>query len=98
MTYKTLQTTFERELLYHIITNVRERRLTGTGAKEIAGSFLPLLNSVTVEEFIEKLSKLSRSHNEIREAFIVTVSKYEKEELTKKLIEVRSELRGGENS
>lgn len=96
MTYKTLQTNFERELLFQIIYNMRLKKISYRRAKEVSKVFLPVLKSEGIEEFIKELSVLSRNYPEIMEAFIITVRQYENEKVEEDLLKVRSKLKGGE--
>lgn len=96
MTYQTLVTNFERELLFQIIYNMRQKKLSSERARKTAKDFLPVLRSKNAEEFIESLSRLSRTSPEVMEAFIKTVKEYEKEKVIEELIKVRIGLKGGE--
>ncbi len=89
MTYKTLQTNFERELLFQIIQNLRHKKLTHEEAKIVAQRFMPVLKSETAQEFIESLAKLAQYHPEILEAFIKTIREYEKDEVANTLSRAR---------
>ncbi len=96
MDYKSLKTNFERELLYQVIIRIREKRLTLTRAQKIAIAFLPAVKEETPELFLQRVSKVSEGFPELTEAFIASVSKYEQENQTSKLNEVRRKLKGGE--
>lgn len=97
MTYKKLQSTFQKELLYQIITNLRNKKLSHNRAKRTAQVFLPVLKSEDEKIFLDALTKLSYSYPEILEASIVAVGEYEKEKIIEELIRVRHGLKGGEN-
>lgn len=92
MTYKTLQTNFERELLFQIITLLRNKKITNVRSKQIAQVFLPMLSLSSADEFIEKLAKMSYNYPEIMEAFIIAVRMYEKENVSEGLAQVRNEI------
>ncbi|MDO8269534.1 MAG: hypothetical protein Q7T54_02585 [Candidatus Levybacteria bacterium] len=92
MTYQKLQTTVQRELLYQIITNLRNKRLSHSRAKRTAQVFLPILKSEDVSIFLNALTKISYSYPEILEASIVAVGAYEKEKVTAGLSSVRNFL------
>ena len=92
MTFKKLKTNFERELLFQIIQNLRKNKLTHDDAQNLAKEFLTLVNSGTSEEFMVKLSRLSETHAEILEAFIVTVGDYEKDHISECLKTARKNI------
>lgn len=96
MELKTLQTNFERELLFQIISNLRHDKLTKSRAKNVAKAFLPTLKLNDAEEFILNNAKLSEFYPEILEAFLVSVKKYEEETKLNKLNLVRVKLTGGD--
>jgi len=97
MELKTLQTNFERELLFQIIYKMRHNKLTRVRARKVAKAFLPTLKFNSAEEFIAKNATLSEFYPEILEAFLVTVNDYEKETKGKNLIQIRNKLIGGGN-
>ena len=96
MNYKTLQTTFERELIFEIIMGLRKGKLSYEGSKGIAKAFLPSVEKETVDEFVESLVRLCRYFPEVTNAFIRAYSVYEKERREMTLLTVRNELKGGE--
>ena len=98
MDYKTLKTNFERELLYQVITRMREKKLSSLRAQKIAQAFLPALKEKTPESFIEHISKKAVGYPEITEAFIAAVRKFELENNNLRLEEIRDQLKGGENN
>ena len=98
MTYKTLQTNFERELLFHLIFNLKKKKITKERGQIIAKEFLRVLHdSDSAVSFIEKISKISPYYMEIRETFLKVASEYEKENVEERLIKVREVLKGGIN-
>jgi hypothetical protein len=98
MTYKTLQTNFERELLFHLIFNMKKGRITKARGQKVAKAFLQVLKTEqTIEGFINTLSKEAQFYPEIREAFLISVGVYEKENVQENLAKVRQILKGGAN-
>ncbi len=96
MDYQTLQTNFERELLFQIIQNIKRKKLTKKDAKTVAKAFVPTLTSDDADTFIAKNARLCEFYPEIMEAFLVTMKEYEKYVVTTGLINVRGEMKGGE--
>ena len=93
MTYKTLQTNFERELLLHLITNMRKGSITTNKAKAVAKSFLEILKTEeTIAGFMDHLSKVSQFYPEIREAFLIFASDYETENVRESLQNTRNTI------
>lgn len=92
MTYKTLQTNFERELLLQVITGLRQKKFSNDYAKRIAKAFLPALNSENPDQFMDSLTKMSYRYPEIMNAFIPVAKDYEKEMVSVNLEKVRSEM------
>ena len=79
MSQKNLKLNFQRELLFQIILNVKQKRLTIKYAQKIAQMIVPLLKQeLEDKDFIEKISTLSQRVIEIREATIKTLIEYEK--------------------
>jgi len=95
MEYKTLQTNFERELLFQIIQNIKRKKLTKKNAKKVAKAFVPTLTSEDADTFIEKNARLCEFYPEIMEAFLVTIKDYEQYVVTSGLSNVRIEMKGG---
>ncbi len=98
MTYKSLQTNFERELLFHLIFNMKQGRTSSVRAQEIAKEFLAVLkNEESAGGFMEALSKKAEFYPEVREAFLTVAREYEKEMVDENLLKVRNLLKGGIN-
>lgn len=96
MTYKKLQTTFERELIFEIVMNLRKGTLSYEGSKRIAKAFMPVIKNQTAEDFIKSLMVLCRYFPEITDAFIKAYGEFEKEDTALTLNVVRDELKGGD--
>ncbi len=98
MTYKTLQTNFERELLFHLIFNMKQGRTSSARAREIAKNFLDVLRTEQdAQGFMNSLSKKAEYYPEIRSAFLTVASEFEKEMVDENLERVRTILKGGIN-
>lgn len=102
MTFKTLKTNFERELLFQIITNLRRKKLSQKGASYIAKDVLLKIKEESTEEsFLQSVSGLGEKYPEVMEAFIKSAYEYEKEFKAEKIEEVKNSLNkimiGGEN-
>lgn len=98
MTYKNLQTTFERELLFQIIQGLRSGKIGHAMARVMAKSFLPTLKSGNEEEFVDNVSKICQVSPLLSSAFISTIQKYEKEKVAMQLEHVRQEIKGGDKN
>ena len=98
MTYKTLQTNFERELLFHLIFNMKQGRTSSARAREVARDFLSVLkNEHNAQGFMNSLAKKAEYYPEMRSAFLTVAAEYEKEMVDENLERVRSILKGGIN-
>lgn len=97
MTYKQLQTNFERELLLHLVLGLRRERISNERSKKIASEFLKILRAeTTVDGFRDKLSKISQFYPEIREAFLTTFEDYEKDLKNVRLQQASEYIKNGE--
>lgn len=96
MTYKTLQTNFERELLFHLIFNLKKKRITKAQGQKIAKEFLTILHEAdSAKDFMDQISKIAPYHLEIRETFLKVAPEYEKEDVEERLSNIRQTLKGG---
>ncbi len=96
MTYKTLQTNFEKELLFHLIFSLKRKKITKDQGQKIAKEFLEVLRCAdNPEDFLQGISKIAPYYLEIRESFLKVVPEYEKENVEERLINVRQILKGG---
>ena len=101
MTYKTLQTNFERELLFEIIFEMKQKSLTNKNAHLIAKAFMGVLKKVeTKKEFLDEMSKIARYYPEIQRAFTKVAAEYEMEFRSEQIAKVQKTLQkfiiGGE--
>jgi hypothetical protein len=95
MTYKTLQTNFERELLFHLIFNMKKGKLTKERAQIVAKDFLEVLKSETsIDGFMGSISRKAQIYPEIRDAFLTIATEYEKENVKERLENVRHSFAG----
>ena len=98
MTYKALQTNFERELLFHLIFNMKKGNITKGQGQTVAKEFLEVLRSeANSEGFLNSISKKAQLYPEIREAFLIVAKEYETESVNEKILKVREVLKGGLN-
>lgn len=98
MTIKTLQTNFERELLFHLIFNMKKGVTSSERAREIAKEFLiTLKREDSTTGFMGALSKKAEFYPEIREAFLTVALEYEEDTVEENLERVRNLLKGGVN-
>lgn len=102
MTYKTLKTNFEREILFQIIFKMKQKRMSTRRAQQIAKVVLQEIRKEPDEaSFLKNIAKLSENYPEVMEAFIKSASEYEKEFQTERIASVQKSLneimKGGEN-
>lgn len=96
MTYKTLQTNFERELLFHLIFSLKRKKITKEQGQKIAKEFLSVLRSANnPENFMEQIAKIAPYYLEIRETFLKVIPEYEEENVKDRLQNIRQTLKGG---
>ena len=96
MTYQTLQTNFEKELLFNLIFSLKRKKITKEQGQKIAKEFLRVLRtSEDAESFISEISKIAPYYLEIRETFLKVASQYEKENVQERLVSTRAILEGG---
>ncbi len=94
MTYKKLQTNFERELLFCLIFNMKKGQITRERGQQVSREFLQVLkNETTIEGFMQNLSRKAEFYPEIREAFLIVAEEFEAENIKENLIIVRERLR-----
>lgn len=95
MNNATLKQNFERELLFQLISNLRRENMDIKKAQKIAKAFMPILQSDNEnEEFMDKVSNISKFYPEANEAFISTVRDYDSQKIKEELAKVREELGG----
>lgn len=73
---QTLVTDVERDLLLEITTHLKQNKLSGEQAQELARSFLAVLPVQDKEELLTKLKKLGEEFPEAQSVFL----KYAKED------------------
>jgi len=96
MTYKALQTNFEKELLFHLIFSLKRKKITKEQGQKIAKEFLTVLHEAdSAQSFMDKISKIAPYHLEIRETFLKVAPEYEKEDVAERLVNLRQTLKGG---
>ncbi len=60
----------ERDLLAHIYTNLKENKLSGVAAQELAKEFLALLPFKDKKDLVDKLSNLGQKYPEARQTYV----------------------------
>jgi len=98
MTYQTLQTNFEKELLFNLIFNMKKKRITKERGQKVAKEFLKILKAEKdAQGFMDSMTKISPYYPEIRETFLKVAYEYENEKISENLTKVREILKGGLN-
>src|SRR5260221_3434115 len=60
----------ERDLLAHIYTNLKENKLSGVAAQELAKELLALLPFKDKKDLVDKLSNLGQKYPEARQTYV----------------------------
>ena len=86
----------KRDLLFHIITNIREKKMTLGEAKYLAKDFLALLPARNKKEVLDKLYSLTTIYPEARTVFAAHLGAFEEEKTRNKLAEIRTYMQKGD--
>lgn len=85
----------EKDLLLHILTHMRDRKLTIGEAHQLAEDFLGLLPMHDKEDLLKKLSDLGQKYTEAREIYAKYGAPYEEEKRQKLLEAMRTHIKSG---
>lgn len=86
----------KRDLLFHIISDIRESKLTLGEAKYLAKDFLALLPAQNKGEVLDKLYSLTGLYREAKYVFAKYIVTYEEEKTAKKLALIREYMQKGD--
>lgn len=93
MTYKKLRTDLERELLLTLIVGMKRNKISDKRAQMISKSFLQIMKSTDDKrELVNRVSILCQTYPEIVDGYLKTARKFEEEETSIKLLEVKAYL------
>lgn len=86
----------KREVLKHIILNLRHYELTTEEAQYLAQDLLAIFPVTTMDELFMKLNKLTKDYKEVRPVFIKYAKKYYEEQEKQVLQLVPPYIKNGE--
>lgn len=86
----------ERDLLFYIIVNLQEEKITMGEVKNLAKEFLQLLPVASKAELVEKLNMLGKSYKEARKVYAKYLDLYEEEKRERLLGMIRMYMQQGE--
>lgn len=90
-----LLTSVEKDLLQHIITNLRDRRMNVGEAQKLAHEFLSLLPMADKEDLLQKLNTLGQTYVSAREVYAQYAAPHEEEKRQKLLTAMREHIKSG---
>lgn len=93
---KQLVSDVERDLLFHIILNMRKRNITVGEAEHLARDFLQLLPVTDKEELLKKLSALGERYPEAQAVFLKYASPHEEEKRQQLIEELSAHIKNGQ--
>lgn len=86
----------ERDLLAHIYTNLKENKLTGIAAQQLAQEFLGLLPFKDKKDLVDKLSTLGQKYPEARETYVNLGIPLEEQQRQDRLDQMRAHIASGD--
>ena len=85
----------ERDLLAHIYTNLKENKLTGVAAQQLAQEFLTLLPFKDKKDLVDKLSTLGEKYPEARQTYVSLGIPLEEQQRQERLDQMRAHIQAG---
>lgn len=95
VTLKQLTSDVERDLLFHIILNMRHRKISVGEAQHLAQEFLALLPAKDKEELLSKLGELGKTYIEAQQVYIKYAGPYKEEKRQQTLTVMRDFIKKG---
>lgn len=86
----------ERDLLFHIIMNMKHRKISIGEAHYLAQDFLKFLPVQDKEDLLKKLLDLGKKYEEAREVYIKYGTPHEEEKRNKLLEAMRDHIKNGD--
>jgi len=88
--------TVERDLLAHIYTNLKENKLSGVAAQQLAQEFLSLLPFKDKKDLVDKLSSLGQKYPEARQTYVNLGIPLEEQQRQERLDQMRQHIQSGD--
>lgn len=85
----------ERDLLAHIYTNLKDNKLTGVAAQQLAQEFLTLLPFRDKKDLVDKLSSLGQKYPEARQTYVNLGIPLEEQQRQERLDQMRQHIQAG---
>jgi hypothetical protein len=89
-------TDIEKDLLLHILENMKNRKISIGDAQKLAQDFLALLPPIDKEDLLNKLNSLSPKYPEAREVYAAHVSPHEEQKQQQLLQTMRDHIKSGD--
>ena len=86
----------EKDLLGHIYTNLKENKLTGVAAQQLAQEFLALLPFKDKKDLVDKLSSLGQKYPEARQTYVNLGIPVEEQQRQERLDQMRAHIQAGD--
>lgn len=86
----------EKDLLSHIYTNLKENKISGVAAQELAKEFLALLPFKDKKDLVEKLSTLGQKYPEARQTYVNLGIPVEEQQRQERLDQMRAHIQSGD--
>lgn len=86
----------KRDLLFHVISNLREEKMTLGQAKYLAKDFLALMPAYDKGDVLDKLYSLTSVYLEAKAVFAKYIGPYEEEKTAQKLTLARQYMKKNE--
>jgi len=93
---KELVDQIERDLLAHIYTNLKENKITGVAAQQLAREFLDLLPFKDKKDLVDKLSTLGQKYPEARQTYVNLGIPLEEQHRQERLDQMRAHIKAGD--
>lgn len=90
-----LQSDIERDLLFHIILNMRHRKISVGEAENLAKEFLTLMPAIDKEDLLNKLNSLGHKYPEAQAVYVKYAAPYEEEKRIKLLQTMTEHIQKG---
>ncbi|MCR4324713.1 MAG: hypothetical protein NUV69_03420 [Candidatus Curtissbacteria bacterium] len=85
----------EKDLLFYIITHMRESKITMGQAQNLARDFLAILPAVNKEDFLGKINTLGEKYPEAKSVYLKHAAPYEDEKAKAAVSQMQQLIRGG---
>ncbi len=97
MTYQTLKTNIERELLMVLILGLRHNNISKPRAKEVTKQLLKVLRGTdSTQEVLDNISRICQIFPELIDPYIKVAKKYEEEDVKERIDRVLNSLQNSD--